>query len=77
MIFIKDTKINGPIAMVSDNNGNIYVSNYNTNNVVKITPSGMITPLINNVDKPYGMNITDGMLFVSSQGTNSVLRYKL
>ncbi len=77
MIFIKDTKINGPIAMVSDDSGNIYVSNYNSNNVVKITSSGAISVLINNVEKPYGMNITDGMLFVSSQGTNSVLRYKL
>lgn len=77
MIYIKNDKINGPIAMVSDIAGNIYVSNYNTNNVIKITPSGMITILISNVEKPYGMNITDGMLFVSSQGSNSVLRYKL
>ncbi len=77
MIYIKDKKIDGPIAMVSDANGNIYVSNYNSNNVVKITSSGLISVLINNVEKPYGMNITDGMLFVSSQGSNSVLRYKL
>ena len=77
MIFIKDVKINGPIAMVSDTNGNIYISNYNSNNVLKVTPSGTISILINNVDKPYGMNVTDGMLFVSSQGSNSVLRYKL
>ncbi len=77
MIFIKDSKINGPIAMVSDLNGNIYISNYNNNNVLKVTPSGLISVLINNVEKPYGMNVTDGMLFVSSQGSNSVLRYKL
>lgn len=77
MIFIKDAKINGPIAMVSDLNGNIYISNYNSNNVVKVTPSGLISVLINNVEKPYGMSIADGMLFVSSQGSNSVLRYKL
>ena len=77
MIYIKDSKINGPIAMVSDVKGNIYVSNYNSNNVVKITSSGVISILINNVERPYGMNITDGMLFVSSQGSNSVLRYKL
>lgn len=77
MIYIKDSKINGPIAMVSDTNGNIYISNYNSNNVLKVTPSGLISVLINNVEKPYGMNITDGMLFVSSQGSNSVLRYKL
>lgn len=77
IVFIKNPQINGPIAMVSDAKGNMYVSNYNSNNVVKITPTGGISVLINNVEKPYGMNITDGMLFVSSQGTNSVLRYKL
>lgn len=77
MVFIKDKKIDGPIAMVSDFAGNIYISNYNSNNVLKVTPSGLISVLINNVEKPYGMNITDGMLFVSSQGSNSVLRYKL
>lgn len=77
MVYIKDAKINGPIAMVSDTNGNIYISNYNSNNVLKVTSSGLISVLINNVEKPYGMNITDGMLFVSSQGSNSVLRYKL
>lgn len=77
IVFIKNPQINGPIAMASDAKGNMYVSNYNSNNVVKITPTGGISVLINNVEKPYGMNITDGMLFVSSQGTNSVLRYKL
>lgn len=77
IVFIKNPQINGPIAMASDAKGNMYVSNYNSNNVVKITPTGGISVLINNVEKPYGMNVTDGMLFVSSQGTNSVLRYKL
>ena len=77
LVFIKNSQINGPIAMASDANGNMYVSNYNSNNVVKITPTGAVSVLINNVEKPYGMNVTDGMLFVSSQGTNSVLRYKL
>ena len=63
--------------MVSDNNGNIYVSNYNSNNVVKITPTGVISVLISNVPKPYGVHINGDLLFVSSQGSNSVLRYKL
>lgn len=77
MIFIKDTKINGPIGMVSDDTGNIYVLNYNSNNVIKITPAGAITVLISNVQKPYGVHIDGNLLFVSSQGSNSVLRYKL
>jgi tetratricopeptide (TPR) repeat protein len=77
IIFVKDAKINGPIAMVSDSAGNLYVSNYNSDNVIKITPTGTIFVQISNIQKPYGISIADGMLFVSSQGTNSVLRYKL
>lgn len=77
IIFIKDSKINGPIGMVSDDDGNIYVSNYNSNNVIKITPAGSITVLISNVQKPYGVHLDGELLFVSSQGSNSVLRYKL
>lgn len=77
MIFIKDAKINGPIAMASDGYDNLYVSNYNGNNVIKITPTGNITNVISNVQKPYGISINDGLLYVSSQGSNSVLKYKL
>lgn len=77
IIFIKDAKINGPIAMAGDDNGNIYVSNYNSDNVIKISPTGTITILISNIQKPYGIHINSGMLFVSSQGSNAVLKYKL
>ena len=77
IIYVKDSRINGPIAMVSDSAGNIYVSNYNANNVVKISPTGSISVQIANIQKPYGINISNGMLFISSQGSNSVLRYKL
>jgi len=77
IVFIKDAKINGPIGLVSDTEGNLYVSNYNNNNVVKITPEGAVSVLISNVNKPYGVHINGDLLFVSSQGANSVLRYKL
>ena len=77
IVFIKDSRISGPIALASDSSGNIYVSNYNSNNVVRISASGAISIQISNVQKPYGLHVSDGMLFVSSQGSNSVLRYKL
>lgn len=77
IIFIKDSRINGPIALVSDNYDNIYVSNYNGDNILKVTPTGNISTLISNIQKPYGMSIVNGMLYVSSQGSNSVLKYKL
>lgn len=77
IIFLKDSRLNGPIGMVSDNSGNIYISNYNADNVLKVSNSGAVSVLISNVQKPYGLHIAGNMLFISSQGTNSILRYKL
>lgn len=77
IVYVKDSRINGPIALASDDNGNIYVSNYNSNNVVKISPTGALTVQVSNIQKPYGLHVKGDLLFVSSQGSNSVLRYKL
>ena len=76
-VFVKSDMISGPISLVSDGIGNIYVSNYSANNVVKITPQGELTVIIGRVDKPYGLHIDGNMLFVSCQGSNSVLRHRL
>lgn len=77
IIFLKDVRVNGPIGMVSDSSGNIYIANYNNNNVLKISSNGAVSILINNVMKPYGLHLENGLLFVSCQGDNSILRYKL
>ena len=77
MIFVKDPKINGPIGLASDKAGNIYVANYNKDNVLKVSSLGEITVLIGNVKKPYCLYIDGNMIFVSCQGTSSVLRYNL
>ena len=76
-IFIKNELINGPISLVSDSQGNIYVSNYSANNVIKITPQGTATVIIGRADKPYGLHIDGNMLFVTCQGSNSVIRHRL
>ena len=76
-IFAKSDKISGPISLVSDSIGNIYVSNYIANNVVKINPQGELIVIIGRVDKPYGLHIDGNMLFVTCQGSNSVLRHRL
>lgn len=77
IIFLKDTRLDGPISMISDSNGNIFISNYNKNNVIKVSSNGAVSVVISNVQKPYGIHISGNMLFVASQGTNSVLKYKL
>ena len=77
IIFVKDPKISGPIGLAIDNVGNIYVANYNKDNVLKVSTFGEISVLLSNVKKPYCLHIEGDMLFISCQGTNSVLRYKL
>ena len=76
-VFLKSTLISGPISLASDSVGNIYVSNYNTNNVLKITPQGVATILVSKIDKPYGLHVEGNMLFITCQGSNSILRQKL
>lgn len=76
-IFIKSELINGPISLASDSVGNIYVSNYSSNNVLKITPQGTASVFITKVDKPYGLHVEGNMLFITCQGSNSVLRQRL
>lgn len=75
--FVKSNQLNGPIDIASDSAGNIYVANYNLDNVVKITQSGTITVLLNNIKKPYCLHIDGDVLFISSQGSNTVIRHHL
>ena len=77
IIFVKDSRLNGPIGMVSDTAGNIYVANYNNNNILKISSAGNVNVILSNVQKPYGLHIDGNILFISSQGANAVIRYKL
>ncbi len=77
IVYIKSQKIDGPIGLAIDSSANIYIANYNKDNVLKVDKNGAITELISNIQKPYCMSITGDLLFVSSQGSNSVLRYKL
>ena len=76
IVYIKSEKIDGPIGLSIDLQGNIYIANYNKDNVLKVDRNGAITELISSIQKPYCMSITGDLLFVSSQGSNSVIRYK-
>jgi len=77
MVYVKDPKISGPIGLAMDKSNNLYVANYNKDNVIKVSQYGEITVLISNVKKPYCLHIDGKILFISCQGSDSVLRYKL
>ncbi len=77
LVYVKNPKISGPISLASDSVGNIYVANYNANNVLKITPEGLVSVLLEGVSKPYGLHVNNNLLFISSQGSNAVIRHKI
>lgn len=77
IVYIKSEKIDGPIGLAMDTPGNIYIANYNKDNILKVDKNGTITELLSNVSKPYCIHTTGNILFISSQGSNSVVRYKL
>lgn len=77
VIFLKDKKLNGPIGLVSDDKGNLYIANYNANNVLRVDSTGQIDVIVSDVIKPYGLHISNGTLFITSQGSNAIIRYKL
>ena len=77
IVYIKSPKIDGPIGLAMDKSGNIYIANYNKNNVLKVGNGGEITELLTDIKNPYCMYITDSYLYVSSQGNNSVVKYRL
>lgn len=77
IVFVKDSKISGPISLASDELGNIYVANYNANNVLKITPEGNTSILVDKLDKPYGLHVNGDMLLITCQGSNSIFRQKI
>lgn len=77
IIFLKDKRLNGPIGIINDGAGNLYIANYNADNVLKVSATGQVSVLIENILKPYGLYISNGTLFISSQGSNAVIRFKL
>ena len=77
-IIAKGKPLSGPIGLVADSADNIYVANYLANTVVKITPQGEITTVLKGVNKPYYLFLDKtGMLYVSEQGTNTVIKIKI
>jgi tetratricopeptide (TPR) repeat protein len=77
-IIAKNDLLNGPIGIVVDAADNIYVANYLSNKVIKITPQGQTSVILKGVNKPYYLYIDKtGILYISEQGTNTVIKIKV
>ena len=76
-LYSKSTQISGPIGIAIDDMSNMYVANYNKNNILKIDKWGNVSVFMEYSNKPYYLFIKDNMLYVSEQGSNIVQVRKL
>ena len=77
IVYLKNEKIDGPIGIALDADNNLYIANYNKNNVLKFDMNGELSEYIKDVEKPYCVHVLDNYLYVSCQGSNSVVKYKI
>jgi streptogramin lyase len=62
-----------PSDIVLDNIGNVYTANLRSNNVTKITPSGVSSILATTGDGPFGINIDQsGNIYTANTFSNTV-----
>lgn len=77
-ILAKGNPINGPIGVAADSSGNIYVASYLSNEIIKINPQGKIVSILKGINKPYYIYIDKaGVLYISEQNTNTVIKLKI
>jgi len=77
IIFFKSPMLKGPISIAMDGNGNMFIANYNANNIIRITKFGAPEIYLSDVLKPYSLHVGGDMLFISCQGSNSVMRVRI
>ncbi len=64
---------NGPLAAAVDADGNLLVSDSSNNSLRKITPAGMVSTLATGLDRPFGVTVNQGRIFVASENGNKLL----
>ncbi|MEO8751073.1 MAG: carboxypeptidase regulatory-like domain-containing protein [Casimicrobiaceae bacterium] len=63
-----------PNGIARGGDGNMYVTNRNTNSIARVTPSGQITPFVlAGLNGPMGITVgADGFFYVSNSGNGTV-----
>ncbi len=76
-LFSKSPLLGGPIGLAFDSNDNLYVANYDKNNILKINKSGQVYIFMDKITNPYYLLIKGNNMYITEQGNNTVVRYKL
>ncbi|MEI8377877.1 MAG: hypothetical protein WCF95_04980 [bacterium] len=76
--FFKGAPLNGPKGLAIDKFNNIYVACYNSGKVILISQDRSCKTILDKLSKPHCLLIdSENNLYVTEQGKNSVLKYKL
>ena len=76
-LYSKSPLLGGPIGLAFDSMDNLYVANYAKNNILKINKAGQVYTFMNNITNPYYLIIKGNNMYITEQGNNTVVRYKL
>lgn len=76
-LYTKSPLLGGPIGLAFDSMDNLYVANYAKNNILKINKSGQVYTFMSNITNPYYLIIKGNNMYISEQGNNTVVKYKL
>ncbi len=76
-LYSKSPLLGGPIGLAFDSMDNLYVANYAKNNILKINKAGQVYTFMNRITNPYYLMIRDNALYITEQGSNTVVKYKL
>lgn len=76
-LYTKNPALGGPIGLAFDAMDNLYVANYAKNNILKINKAGQVYTFMANITNPYYLIIKGNMMYITEQGNNTVIKYKL
>lgn len=76
-LFTKSPLLGGPIGLAFDAMDNLYVANYAKNNILKINKAGQIYTFMDKITNPYYLIIKGNNMYITEQGNNTVIKYKL
>ena len=76
-VYSRSPLLKGPIGLAIDSFDNLYVANYESDNILKINPQGKVYVFMDKVYKPYYLYIKNDILYISEQANNILIKYNL
>ena len=76
-LYSKAPQLGGPIGLAFDSMDNLYVANYANNNILKINKAGQVYTFMTKITNPYYLIIKGNYMYITEQGNNTVIKYKL